>query len=149
MKERFMGFDKATILRFWSKVDKKDTNSCWLWRGSVSDRGYGKFYVKGEQYAHRFSLKLLSLPSKGDHAMHLCNNPLCCNPSHLRWGTQKQNMIYARDCERIPTAKLNKRSAAEIKNLLELGATQTQLAKQYNVSSRAIRLIKTSQTWAI
>lgn len=33
-------------------------------------------------------------------AMHLCNRPICVRPSHLREGTQAENMKYAHKCGR-------------------------------------------------
>ena len=30
--------------------------------------------------------------------MHTCNTRHCCNPAHLKVGTQKENLQYAREC---------------------------------------------------
>lgn len=32
---------------------------------------------------------------EGKVIMHLCNNPLCCNPDHLYQGTQSENLQHA------------------------------------------------------
>jgi hypothetical protein len=29
----------------------------------------------------------------GNHALHWCDNPPCVHPDHLRWGTQRENML--------------------------------------------------------
>ena len=82
--------------------------ACWEWIGAVvvnaGGRKYGKLSVrikrgpnKGKlrtMYAHRLALvelggKVLRSRKK---ALHLCNNTLCCNPSHLMGGTQRQNV---------------------------------------------------------
>ena len=29
-----------------------------------------------------------------EECMHLCNNPWCCNPLHLHWGSHRENCMY-------------------------------------------------------
>jgi hypothetical protein len=47
------------------------------------------------------------------HAMHLCDNPACCNPKHLRWGTAKDNNGRRSERSRTYTRVFNKGLAAE------------------------------------
>jgi len=37
---------KTSISRFWSKVDKSDSDSCWEWTGSLISSGYGRFWLE-------------------------------------------------------------------------------------------------------
>lgn len=86
--------------KFWSKVNKRDKSSCWIWKTSTS-RGYGVFWA-GDKCktgspknvrAHRFSYELHNGPiSEGAYILHSCHNKLCVNPNHLREGNQKDNM---------------------------------------------------------
>ena len=79
--------------RFWPKVDK--TDDCWLWTGSLDDRGYGRFYLRSgaaPAKAHRFAYELLVGPiPEGMSIDHRCHNPTCVNPEHLRPVTHQQN----------------------------------------------------------
>ena len=97
-------FDDVTKKLFWSKVDKSaGDDACWPWTGEKRTSGYGWFFSKYGQYqAHRISLVLktgqwdmfavkkvvYNCPSI---ARHMCDNPVCCNPAHLQWGTPEQN----------------------------------------------------------
>lgn len=80
--------------RFWSKVDIRSDEECWVWTGHRHTRGYGIFWHAGKNVrANRFALELEKGPSpfEGAMALHSCDNPPCCNPSHLRWGTNLEN----------------------------------------------------------
>ena len=84
------------IERFWSKVDIKDDDSCWMWTAAkLVNFGYGAFGVRGSvvERAHRMSYYLVKgdIP-KGLHVLHKCDNPPCCNPSHLFLGTDQDNV---------------------------------------------------------
>jgi len=80
----------AQLERFWSLVDRgPDTDSCWLWRGKVNARGYGRYV---STVAHRFSLSLATGGDQhGKMACHQCDNRLGVNPVHLYWGDAKTN----------------------------------------------------------
>lgn len=82
--------------RFWVKVEKTDT--CWLWRGSKNNHGYGRIAVKGASwtmtYAHRWAYEdRYGLISDGMEIDHLCRNPDCVNPEHLEVVTHRENML--------------------------------------------------------
>jgi len=83
---------QSKIAEFWSKVDSSDRESCWPWLGATDSDGYGVFYARGHRTASRVALALTDGVEPSDkHALHSCDNPPCCNPSHLRWGDPADN----------------------------------------------------------
>lgn len=78
--------------RFKKFVDQRTANECWEWLGSRRD-GYGQIGVgKRSASAHRVAYELAVGPiPAGLHILHLCDNPGCVNPAHLRADTSKAN----------------------------------------------------------
>lgn len=78
--------------RFWPKVNK--TDGCWEWTGSRFNYGHGQFSIGGKSVcAHRVSFELANGPIPDGLVIdHICHNPPCVNPAHLRAVTQKQNI---------------------------------------------------------
>ena len=66
---------------------------CWEWIGCVGKNGYGQMRLNGKkESAHRVSYKLFhgEIPN-GLMIDHICNNPKCVNPNHLRLCDATQN----------------------------------------------------------
>lgn len=81
--------------RFWSKVERAGPDDCWHWTASHNQRGYGTFWSgKQPTSAHRFAYELAHGPvPEGLTVDHLCNNPPCVNPAHLRTVTFAENNL--------------------------------------------------------
>ena len=78
--------------RFWAKVTKTET--CWLWTGAHTTKGYGRIWTLGGRHApaHHVAWELLHGPlPDGTLLDHACHVPACVNPDHLRIATVKQN----------------------------------------------------------
>ena len=85
--------------RFWPKV--KIQEGCWEWTGAKLVSGYGHIRVGeaclGMAVSHRVSYELMVGPiPTGMQVDHICNNPSCVNPSHLRACTPSQNVWNSR-----------------------------------------------------
>jgi hypothetical protein len=81
------------VERFWASVEQTET--CWLWTGSLRVNGYGQIQVDGRNVlAHRFSYELLVGPiPDGLTIDHLCCNRACVNPSHMEPVTNVENVM--------------------------------------------------------
>lgn len=88
--------------RFWAKVKKTET--CWNWTASSQNGGYGKFSSDPKRsmvLAHRYSYELANGPiAEGLQIDHMCHNPACVRPAHLRATTNKQNNENRRGANR-------------------------------------------------
>ena len=88
--------------RFWNKVDK--SGECWLWTASKGRHGYGWFKVDGKTWeAHRWIFIYLNNYAP-EVVMHICDNPSCVRPDHLKGGTRKDNQTDMRLKGRARTA---------------------------------------------
>lgn len=77
-----------------SKITE-DSNGCWVWHGSKTSKGYGRFYTQGVCiWTHRLSYELFIGPiPEGLDIDHLCRVPACCNPTHLEPVTRQENTL--------------------------------------------------------
>ena len=153
--------------RFWAKVKK--TDSCWLWIGSKSGKGYGNIFVekiKGvskQIKAHRASWIIHNGKiADGLFVCHKCDVPLCVNPAHLFLGNNKDNMM---DCfkkgrsvvssKRIfpvgsehPLSKLTWDSVSFIrKNYRPVVYGMKKIADKLGVSKKAVLCVLKNKSW--
>ncbi len=141
--------------RFWSKVEKRGEDDCWEWKAHRSKKGYGQF-----QFANRLSCPATHVAMKADGrnrpkgliALHSCDNPPCCNPKHLRWGTAGENAAdrdtrgrgnFVRG-ESHGEAKL---SSKEVISIFHSPQKQSVLASEYGVSQALVSNIKRGKAW--
>lgn len=86
---------ERAIQRFWERVERGGPDECWPWTAARKGTpyAYGHLLFLGRfSSAHRVAWELTNGPiPEGLHACHHCDNPPCCNPSHLFLGTAKDN----------------------------------------------------------
>ena len=157
----FEGLSNNDLKRFWRYVIVGEDNDCWNWTGNVDRGGYGVISIKltkaTSRKAHRIMYSICNgeIP-EGLVIMHICDNPSCCNPKHLRLGTQADNV---QDCvdkhRRSPQdgdnnnrSVLNSIQVLEIKKLYESGLYSAQsLSDKFKVSLTAITYILKGKSW--
>lgn len=72
-----------------------DAKGCHVWTGSISDRGYGRFWAgRVNGYAHRFIYEHATGKkiAAGLQIDHLCRNTRCVNVAHLEPVTRSENL---------------------------------------------------------
>ena len=91
-----------TLEWIFAKCDTSNgPDSCWPWLGRRDVNGYGRYnagrFQEYIQQPHRLVLRIIAGRPlvRGEVTMHLCDNPPCCNPKHLKLGTFSDNL---RDC---------------------------------------------------
>lgn len=136
--------------RFWPKVDRSGgPDACWLWTAGKQGKGYGQFFRSKHHPvgAHRFAYELTHGPiSDGLHVCHRCDNPPCCNPSHLFLGTPADNMRDKTTKGRNPgnpTAKGGHRKVTDAEALamaahIAAGETYEWVGRQYGVAPSTV-----------
>ena len=142
-------------MRFLAKFTIGDPWECWEWQGSKWG-GYGQFDTAVESKAHRFAYTYWH-PMTGPiteqlEVMHMCDNPPCVNPYHLRLGTRQDNVddkmskgrYKSPRGERNPSAKL---TAADVKTIRLDPRKGTEVAAAYGVTPAAVSAIRRRKLW--
>jgi len=87
------------------------TTPCWIWNGSLSARGYGWVWKDGgPKGAHRVSYEEAYGSIQKDYDVHhLCRQPACVRPSHLKALSRREHMVEDGLCAfGNPNAKVKK-----------------------------------------
>jgi len=135
--------------------------------GQITDKGYGRVrFNGGRYYAHRV-IYWLTNPSEIELAapkidrdtkgflLHKCDNPICCNPSHLFVGSQLDN-IRDRDSknrhadfngDKNPNSKFTKDQVEQMKLENKNGKTAKLLAQEQGVSYSCIKRLLRGVTY--
>lgn len=152
------------LRKLWSCIDRRGPDECWEWQSTrFPSKGsrpgmvigsYGAMYVRAlgrTLGAHRLvfvSHYGRSQPA-GTEIMHLCDNPPCCNPAHLRIGTPSDNSLDRERKGRGGTGDRPENIAGmilqnhreEFEMLYSQKMTIEQLAKHFSVSYFVVKLV--------
>lgn len=154
-------FTPSDIKRFWEKVEtSSDFSTCWEWQACTIPSGYGQFWVHRKAISsHRVAWMLVkgSIPD-GMVVCHACDNPRCCNPSHLFLGTNRDNtqdmirkgrMVIAHHGSESPQAKLNDMAVKRLRKLAKNApyGFYAREARRYGVDPATIRDAVFGRTW--
>lgn len=137
---------------------------CIEWKGYKNKDGYGSKFYKGKvRRAHRLAYcndKGIDIESINRKVvMHLCDNPSCVNPEHLKLSTQEENIKdrcekgrTARNYGNKNQAKLTMENAEVILNIYRKGCKEfgcNALSRKLGVSPAAIHHIVTGKNWGL
>jgi HNH endonuclease len=145
---------------FWARVKQGGPDECWPWLAYIGPAGYGTVKWRGRMSrAHRIAYTLAVGPiPEGLDVLHSCDNPACCNPGHLRPGTQLDNMRDRSMRGRAPgnsvsvgekhvRAKLTNESVQAIRSAFAAGTSAAHLSRQYKVNQSTISQVVNRITW--
>lgn len=143
---------EAILNRF---VDRSGGDeACWPFNGPRSRGGYGVVHSKRQIIrAHRLAWELAHGPIPiGLVVCHHCDNPPCCNPSHLFLGTDTENVADRESKGRTAKGDGHRRSilrAQDIPAIRALEGTMTlhAVATRYGVNDSTIWCVWKRKTW--
>ena len=143
------GRRKSLREKFEGKVAVGGENECWRWLGHTK-KGYGVIncsIAPKHRLAHRVAYELahnVELQPE-QKVLHACDNPACCNPNHLRIGTQTDNMNDRASRGRWKgKSKLSPEQVIDIRRSVE---SAQQLSRRYSVVTRTIYAIRKRRSW--
>lgn len=148
------------IERFWSKVNIGEPDECWTWTASLL-HGYGHFDYHGsssksrKRFAHRIAFALCNQAvDDGQSILHSCDNPPCCNPAHLRIGSQQDNMDDRSIRGRAPHGESAYQSCFTEQQVADLRreyvtteVRMRDLARRHSVGKTTMQHILHNRTW--
>jgi hypothetical protein len=133
------------------------TTKCHIWKGGPNKSGdirteirvYGKL-IKGHILACEINTGRHK--KKEEITRHICGVSLCCNPTHLKFGTHHENSVDALQHGTVKFAKLNAEKVKEIRTFSGLNGKEKQnkakeLSQKYNVSLDTIYNVFKKRTW--
>ena len=132
---------------FWAKVaipdgeDEVVVRLCWPWTGGKNADGYGVLRWRGKTvYAHHLGHDLFFGPcEKGLVRRHRCGNRPCCNPFHLRSGTQLENVQEAMAMGRL--GRLTPLEVLALRARRAAGESSTSLGREFGIHPGRVRHI--------
>jgi uncharacterized protein (DUF433 family) len=138
---------------FSGRYEADPFGGCLLWSGRRNDDGYGLFNRDSYRgLAHRKSYEVARgyIPA-GAVVMHSCDVPCCVNPSHLRIGTQLDNIADRvaknRSSGGRPKAKLKRADVLAIRARYAAGEAIKSIANDYPVNTSNIHAVAFRRTW--
>lgn len=136
--------------RLWARVDRRGPDECWPWTGPIDgDRGrIGKGGKRGGLLRSSQAAWIVTrgpIPD-GMVVRHKCDNPPCCNPSHLELGTQADNVRDMIERGRLNMTgirpgslpKLTLEQAERVRAQVASGASGASVARSLGVSPSTI-----------
>lgn len=137
--------DAATrVTEFWMNVAISDDDAeCWPWLGYTED-GYGRFFWNKRMVgAHELALTFSTGESRapGLDTCHRCNNPICCNPHHLRFDSRASNVADMLAAGRGRPGRFTDEQITTMRVRYAHGASQMNLARDYGITNGLVSQI--------
>lgn len=147
----------SEIKRFLMRVNKSSSGECWPWTGSRQEKWHGQWRnANGDiEPTHRAAWRLfVSEIPKGMFILHKCDNPICCNPSHLFLGNQSDNCKDMWQKGRARPGKslgekhgMSKVTAEIVRDIRSSSESGKSLADKYGISQTTVGDIRKRKSW--
>ncbi len=130
----------------------KSNPGCWNWTKARGHDGYGRTKINGKTtIAHRAAFRIINKQyKKGIPLLHSCDNPACCNPLHLRFGTPKENYEDSRQRGRNSCGERNGLSKLKESDVRQIRASDKPLriiGEFYGIRWQYVWMIKQKRSW--
>jgi predicted XRE-type DNA-binding protein len=140
---------------FERQLSRNQMTGCLEWTGKIDKDGYGRRGSRyGQKRSHRHAYELAyGLIPDGKIVRHKCDNPKCCEPTHLLIGDHSDNIADKVSRKRVAKgekggrAKLTNEMVLEIRRLYSQGVRQTEIANRFPVTQSSISLIVLRKQW--
>ncbi len=130
---------------FEARTCPEPNTGCLLWTGCADPKGYGRIgngrlhrrYVRGMTVlAHRRAWEFAHGPiPDGLHVLHSCDTPSCVEVTHLRLGTNAENVAdkVTRGRHRCRPQKVTDEQVSQIRAIWGTGPTQGEIGRMFGV----------------
>jgi hypothetical protein len=155
---RVLDVERLSRRRLFARLtNTDDPDACWVWTGYTNPKGYGQIGIYDRQVAltHRVAYVLHHGVDPAPLLVrHGCDNPPCCNPSHLRAGTSRDNSddMKRRGRTAAPTGERSGRSTIpdvvvqEIRTRAAAGESKASIGRAVGVHpsyvGRLVRMVR-------
>ncbi len=140
--------------RLWSLVDKRGEDDCWEWQGAKNHQGYGQLQFQHQKHmTHRLAWECANQKMAVLFILHSCDNPPCCNPKHLREGTQQDNANDASERGRMGQGQQKRPDVIDIDTvrrariLFAQGFSRKQVMFIEDITYRSARDVDTARSF--
>ncbi|MFH5773550.1 HNH endonuclease [Paracoccus sp. NGMCC 1.201697] len=122
---------------------------CWIWIGAQGSHGYGRVsYHRKSSAAHRVAfIESGGSFQDGNLVRHLCGNPFCVRPAHLKAGTPKDN---AQDTSKMFRCKGSQSPAVifGVRTSYSEGMPLQEISRLYGLAQGSIVQIATGRVYS-
>jgi hypothetical protein len=153
--------DADIRLYFWSLVDKNGPlpdpatgvkSKCWLWLGSITDQGYGRFKAGNKTYMiSRFAWQEMGKPDPGALTVSTrCENKLCVRHLYTRTRAEIMASVPHRwaSGEDSWLARTTAKTVLLMRKIYAKGnVTQGALAERFGISTSTVKNILARRSW--